>query len=362
MDTKAGHSSKTSSQRRWLRRLLLLLGPVALLVGGLIVYLHGGRFVTSDNAYVRAEKLTVTSEVPGTVTGVAVHDNDHVAAGQLLFRIDDSSYRIAVEAAQARIDAVRVELATMRATYRERLAQVDEAREQAVYAEKELARQHELLAGKAGTEADLDRAEHALEAAQRREAVLAREAATALAALGGSAEKPDEDYARFAEAKARLDAATRDLGKTRILAPAPGVVANVTNIPVGRFLAAAQPALSLVETDQVWLEANLKETEVTHVRPGQPVDVEIDTYPGARWQGVVAAVGPATGAEFALIPPQNASGTWIKVVQRLPVRIELRSRDDTRPLRTGMSAEVAIDTGHQRTLRELLHGPAAGQP
>ena len=360
MEAKATPASpnKPPAARRWIRRVLLLAGPIVLLLGGAYFYLKGGRYVTSDDAYVRADKLTVTSEVPGTVVAVAVHDNDHVAAGQLLFRLDDTPYRIAVDAAKARIEGVRVELAIMRANYRERLAQIEEAREQVRYAGRELARQQALNAGHVAPEADLDRAQHAADAAGRKVAVLEQDAASVLASLGGSITQPDEQYARFAEAKARLDSVERDLSKTTIHAPIAGTATNVTNLPVGKYLAAAQPAFSLVVNDHRWVEANLKETEVTHVRPGQLVEIEVDTYPNRTWHGVVGAVGPATGAEFALIPPQNASGTWIKVVQRLPVHIDLSDPDAEQLLRAGMSVEVTIDTGHVRTLNELFPGRA----
>ena len=345
----------TPPRRRFVRRALLLGGPILLLAVGLFVYLRGGRYVTSDNAYVHADKLTITSEVAGSVVEVAVRDNQPVAVGQVLCRLDDSVYRIALNEARAQLDAARTEVATLRATYRQKQAQIAEAGEQAAFAERELKRQQELATGNVATEAELDRARHALEAAHHHVAVLQQDAATALAALGGNPDQPDEQFARIAAARARIAAAERDLEKTILKAPIAGVVTNVSNIAIGKYLTAAQPAFSLIATDHVWIEANLKETELTYVKPGDAVTVGIDTYPHHEWRAKVATIGPATGAEFSLIPAQNASGNWVKVVQRIPVRIEVENSNPAEPLRAGMSAEVKIDTGHVRHLGDLTH-------
>lgn len=342
-------------RRQVLRRILLLGGPALLIVIGIYLYLHGGRVVTSDNAYVHADKLTVTSEVAGSVVEVAVRDNDRVAVGQLLFRLDDSLYRIAVDEVRARLNLVRTELATLRATYREKLTQVEEAREQTGFAERELKRQEALASGKAATEADLDKARHAVDLARRHGEVLAQDAATVLASLGGDPDQPEEKYARVRAAQAELATAERNLEKTVVKAPMAGIITNVSNLPAGKYLAAGQPAFSLVATDDTWIEANLKETELTYVKAGDPVEIEIDTYPQHDWKGRVLAIGPATGAEFALIPAQNASGNWVKTVQRIPVRIAIETQDAARPLRAGMSAEVKIDTGHTRKLGDLVN-------
>jgi membrane fusion protein (multidrug efflux system) len=349
----SSHAATVPSRRRFLRRALLLGGPLLLLGGGLAAYLQGGRYIASDNAYVRADKLAITSEVAASVVEVAVHDNQPVAVGQVLCRLDDSAYRIALSEARARLDAALADLAALRATYRQRQAQIAEASELVAFAGREFARQQELAVGHAATAVELDRARHALEAARSHAAVLQQEAAATLAALGGSADQPDEQFAPVAAARARIAAAERDLAKTVLRAPLAGIVTNVSNVAVGRYLAAGQPAFSLVGTDRVWIEANLKETELTYVKPGDPVRVEIDTYPQHEWTARVATIGPATGAEFSVIPAQNAAGNWVKVVQRIPVRIELEHAAPTEPLRAGMSAQVTIDTGHRRELRDL---------
>lgn len=351
-----GHAPATEavSHPRWRRRVLLLAGPVLLILAGLALYLRGGRFVSSDNAYVHADKLTVTAEIAGVVKAVAVRDNQRVAPGDVLFRLDDEPYRIAVNQARAQLESVRLELAALRGSYRQKLAAIDEAREQAAYAARELTRQQSLRAGDVAPEIELDRARHAADAAQRRIAVLEQDAATSLAALGG-AHAVDDQNPRLVAARAQLDKAERDLKHTVVTAPIAGVVANVSNLPVGRYLQPAQAAFALVSTDRVWIEANLKETELTFLKSGNPVEIEVDTYPHRVWRGHVSDVGPATGAEFALLPPQNASGNWVKTVQRIPVRVQLDAVDAERPLRAGMSAEVKIDTGHVRSLDDLIH-------
>jgi membrane fusion protein, multidrug efflux system len=349
------NDSPPARRNRW-RRPLLWGGPAVLLVATLFFYLRGGRTVASDNAYVHAERLTVTSEVEGTVKEIAVNDNDRVSAGQVLFRLDDEPYRIAVAQAKAQLEAVRLDLATLRGNYRQKLAAIEEAKEQVSFSERELNRQKELRERDVSTEAALDAAQHAVDAAQRRLVVLQQDAATVLASLGGKLDAPDEKNPRVAAAQANLDKAERDLRHTTVTAPLAGTVTNVANLPVGRFLQAAQPAFTLVSTADLWIEANLKETEITYLKPGDRVEIEIDSYPHRRWQGRVADVGPATGAEFALIPAQNASGNWVKTVQRIPVRVEIAEQDPDRPLRSGMSAEVRIETGHTRSLRDLARG------
>lgn len=351
----------STNARPWRRRLLLLAGPLVLLAGGLWLYLHGGRVVSSDNAYVHADKLTLTTEVAGAVKAVAVRDNEHVVAGQLLFRLDDEPYKIALARANAQLDSVRLELATLRGTYREKLAGIAEAQEQLAFAESELKRQETLTQTDVAPAALLDQARHTAEAARRRISVLKQEAATVLASLGGL-DQPDEQNPRFAEARAGVEKAARDLRNTTIVAPISGVVANVTNLPVGKYLQPGQPAFTLVATQRVWIEANLKETELTYLKSGDPVSIEIDTYPHHTWEGHVSDVGPATGAEFALIPAQNASGNWVKIVQRIPVRVKIESEDPARPLRAGMSAEVKIDTGHTRSLHDLARLFGQQQP
>lgn len=339
--------------RRVVRRVLLVAGPLLVAVAALVFYLRGGRYVSSDNAFVRADKVTVTSEVSGTVVAVAVRENQRVEAGQLLFRIDDAPYRIALEAARAQRDVVRNELAALHGSYAEKTAAIDEAREQEAFARRELQRQEALSERKVSSAADLDAARHTFDNAQRHLAVLQQQAASVVASLGGDVNTPVENHPSFLAAQAAVDEAGRNLHLTVVAAPQAGIVTQVDNLPLGRFLGAGQPAFSLVAVDHVWVEANLKETDLTYLKPGDAVTVEIDSYPGRRWAGAVATISPATGAEFALIPPQNATGNWVKIVQRIPVRVELAVPGNGPALRAGMSVEVEIDTGHRRSLSDL---------
>ncbi len=355
--TKLAEKPKSSPAPRgqMRRRVLLIAGPVLLVALGLYFYLHGGRILTSDNAYVHANKLVITSEASGSVVELAVRDNERVAAGRLLFRLDDSLYRIRVDEARARLEAARTELATLRASYRQKLALIDEARAQTAFADRELQRQQALAQKDVLTESDFDKAQHAVEAARKHVGVLEQDAATVLAALNGDPDLPDDKDARITVAQAELAAAERDLAKTVVRAPAAGIVTNTSNLPVGKYLAAGQPAFSLVASDDLWIEANLKETDLAYVKAGDPVEIEIDAYPQHGLRGHVVAIGPATGAEFALIPAQNASGNWVKVVQRVPVRIAMDANpSELQPLRAGLSAEVRIDTGHIRALGDLV--------
>lgn len=341
------------SRRRWLRPLLLIAGPLAMIAAGLWLYLHSGRVISTDNAFVQADKLTISPEVSGTVVSVAVRDNQRLAAGDVLFRLDDEPYRIVLTRARAHLEQVRNDLAARRATYQEKLAAIAEAREQADYFQRELDRQRLLAEGRVGTAAELDEAQHNLTAARRRLAVLERDAATVLAGLGGDADLPVEQQPDFIAARAEVAQAKRDLKHAVICAPQAGIATHVDNVQVGQYLEAGEPACSLVATGHVWVEANVKETDLTHVKIGDRATVTIDSYPHHEWTGRVVGISPATGAEFALIPPQNASGNWVKTVQRVPVEIELDANGTDLTLRAGLSAVVRIDTGHQRTLGDL---------
>jgi membrane fusion protein (multidrug efflux system) len=342
-------------RRRWLRSLLLTLGPVLLLAGGLALYLGGGRYIGTDNAYVRAGKLNISTDVAGIVAAIAVRDNQRVERGQVLFRLDDEPFRIALAGAEAELGQVRNEIAALRAIWRQSLAQVEQARTDIEFTATNLARQQDLARRGVAAQATLDQARREADLARDRVTVAQRQADGALAQLGGHPEAPVEANPRHLAAQARLDRARRDLGRTVVTAPMAGIVTNVAALQPGQYLAAAQPGFSLVSAEHVWIEANLKETDLTWLRPGNPATVSVDTYPGLVWSARVDSVSPATGAEFAVLPAQNSSGNWVKVVQRIPVRLEITTPADAPPLRAGMSVTVAVDTGRLRSLSGLLH-------
>lgn len=347
-------ASKHVDNRRLRRRVLLALGPFLLVVAGLYVYLSGGRYVSTDNAYVRADKLSITTDVPGFVAEVAVRDDQKVTAGQFLLRLDDEPYRIAAAGAQAQLGMIRNEIESLQATYRQDLAQVEQARADLTYSESEFERQEGLVTKQATTQTLFEQARRDLQTARERVTVLQREAEATLAQLGGKADDKVENNPRFQQALAQVDKAARDLRRTEVRAPMAGIVTNVAHVQLGSYLAAAQPAFDLVATDHVWVEANPKETDLTYLRPGAPAQIVVDAYPDRVWKSAVASISPASGAEFSVLPAQNASGNWVKVVQRVPVRLKVDMPPDAPLLRSGLSVEVSIDTGHRRTLADLL--------
>jgi membrane fusion protein (multidrug efflux system) len=337
-----------------LPRVLLLLGPLLLLGAGLWIYLAGGRYVSTDNAYVRADKLSVTADIPGTVAEVLVGENERVQRGQVLFRLDPEPYQIALAGAEAQLGVTRNEIATLQATFGQSLAQIEQAKTDVGFYETSYQRQLDLSRRGVGAQAALDEARRDLEAARDRLLVSERQTEAALAQLGGRPEGRIEDNPRFRQAQAQVEKARRDVSHTAVAAPMDGIVTKVDSLQVGEYLPAAQAAFSLVATDHVWIEANLKETDLTYLKVDDPADVKVDAYPGRDWRGSVASISPATGAEFSVLPAQNASGNWVKVVQRVPVRLRVDVPADAPSLRSGMSVEVSIDTGHERSFGDLV--------
>jgi len=321
---------------------------------GLWLYLSGGRYVSTDNAYVKADKLGVTTDISGMVVEVSVHENEKVRKGQPLYRIDPEPYRIALAGAEAQLGVTRNEIATLQATYRQSLAQIEQAKTDVGFYETTYQRQLDLWKRGVGTQAVLDQARRDLDTARDRLLVAERQAEAALAQLGGDADRGIEDNARYRQAQAQVEKAKRDLGHTTVAAPMDGIVTNVDALQVGEYLAAAQAAFGLVAVDHMWIEANLKETDLTYLNVGDPAEITVDAYPGRDWRATVASISAATGAEFSVLPAQNASGNWVKVVQRVPVRLRVEVPDDAPPLRSGMSVEVSIDTGHARSLGGLV--------
>ncbi|MCA0249251.1 MAG: HlyD family secretion protein [Proteobacteria bacterium] len=339
-----------------LRRILLMLGPVVVLAAGLFVYMSGGRYVSTDNAYVHAGKLTVATDVSGIVANVAVHESQKVEKGDILFILDQEPFRIALAGAEANLGTVRNQITTQQATYRQKVAQIEQAKTDVVFYETTELRQQDLLKRGVSAQATFDQAKRDLDAARERLSMAQHDAEAALAQLGGNAEGRIEDHPSFLAAQAQVDKARRDLAHTTVLASIPGVVTNVDALQVGEYLPAGQAAFSLVSSADVWVEANPKESDLTYLKPGAVATITIDAYPGREWHGTVTSLAPATGAEFSVLPPQNATGNWVKVVQRVPIRLKVEMPADAPPLRTGMSAYVEIDTGHQRQIADLFGG------
>ncbi len=342
-------------KRRNLKRpLLFALLPVALVVGG-YYYVEGGEIMSTDNAYLQADIVGVSTDVAGTVASINVHENQEVKQGQTLFTLKPDSFKIALDGAQAKLGAARNQLLNLQASYKESLAQIAQAQADIPYYQTVLERQQRLISGSAATQGAYDDAKHNLDAAKQKVDVAQATAQATLAQLGGNADQPIEQNPIYLEAKSAVDDAQRQLDDTVVKAPFDGTVTNVNALQIGSYLEAAQQGFSLVSTKNMWINANPKETELTYVKPGQPVTITVDTYPGVEWKGQVASVSPASGASFALLPAQNTSGNWVKVVQRIPMRVTIdpASAEGKPPLRAGMSTVVDVDTGHKRGLPEF---------
>jgi membrane fusion protein (multidrug efflux system) len=337
--------------RRLLRRTLLVLGPVAVAVAGGYAYLSSGRFASTDNAYVKADKVLISPQVTGQIVRVEVKENEPVVAGQVLFVIDDEPYRVAVTRAKAQLRAVESYVESLKAQYLERLEDLALERTNVEFAERELAREKALAERKLGSDVDVDRARHEYDVAARRIAIVEQQIAQLRAQLGGDVETTLEEQPAYQMVQAQYEQALLDLEHTVVRAPFDGIASRVPM--VGEYVTPGSPVMSVVADRDVWIEANFKETDLTHVRVGQPVTVRVDTYPDREWRGEVASISQATGSEFSVIPPQNATGNWVKVTQRIPVRIAVDHPGDV-PLRAGMSAIVEIDTGHERRLSDTL--------
>jgi len=339
-------------RRRLLRLVLLVALPVVLIVGGLIVWLSAGRYVETENAYVKNDIVHIAAEVDGRVIAVSVEDHDAVAAGAPLFAIDPEPYAIALARAEAELGTVADRIASLRAEYRAAAAEIGEAQARLSFHQRQVDRYRNLQSRGAASTVQLDEARLEQDVARERIAVIRARMQQLLASLGGDLDLPTEKQAMYREAVARRDKAASDLKRTAVVASVGGIVSNM-HLQPGEYLEAGDRAFTLIATDRPWIEANLKETQLTHVRVGQNATVTVDAYPGRTWKATVDSISPATGAEFAVLPAQNASGNWVKVVQRLPVRLRILDPVTDPPLRAGMTATVSIDTKRERSIGDL---------
>jgi membrane fusion protein (multidrug efflux system) len=325
---------------------------------GLYWYAMTGRFVSTENAYVKADLVAISPDVDGRVVAVEVAENQFVRQGDVLFRLDPEPFQIALDLAEAKMLAVRNDIEAARAEFRQIEAEIEEARERVQFYTHQAERQRELEGRGISTEVRLEEAEVDLMAAQQRVAALQEKLRTVLAKLGGDPASAAELHPLYRQAEAEREMAALDLADAMVRAPVDGVVSRMRLQP-GEWLDEGEPAFSLINPATTWIEANLKETQLEHVQVGQQVEIEADAYPNDLWIGKVASISPATGAEFALIPPQNATGNWVKVVQRLPVRIAVAPRDEQPPLRAGMTVTVSIDTEREPELAKFFNRAVA---
>jgi membrane fusion protein, multidrug efflux system len=344
-----GNSGAIVVVRRTVRIVLLVVLPLLAIGAGLYIYSTGGRQVETDNAYVKANIVAISAAVTGRVIEVLVQDNQSVDKGAVLFRLDPEPYQIAIDGARAQMEVVRSDAQQLRAEYRSTLQDAAEARSRIEFLTRQLERQ-EYLKEKGMTRGDTyDEARHNVEAARRRLDSINEKSNRVLAALQGNPSLPAERLPRYMEARAAYDAAMLDLRRGEVKAPVAGVISNM-KLQVGEYVEKGAPMFSLIETGPLWIEANYKETQLTHMQVGQPAVVAADAYPDHEWPAEVEAIAPATGAEFAVLPPQNATGNWVKVVQRVPVRIQVKQGAGRPQLRAGMTVSVKVDTGRPRGL------------
>lgn len=343
---------------RYLRPVLLAGVPAAVLVGVFLFWLWGGRYVTTENAYVKADIAQISAEISGRVLEVHVRDHADVAAGDLLITLDPEPFKVALAKAEAELDATRGQVRTLIATWNEAKSELREAESKVAYWEAQLARQKTLAERGIVASSKFEEVESNAIAAADRVAVMQKKVVRVAAQLGGQPERPVDQHPLVREKQAEREKAALDLSRTTIRAPLAGTTVNV-RLQKGDQVKAATPLFALVANTRPWVEANFKETELTYVKEGLTATVVLDIYPNVTWQAEVESISPATGAEFAILPPQNASGNWVKVVQRLPVRLRLVPQPGEPPLRAGMTASVRVDTRRQRTISQLFGGGTA---
>ncbi|MDE2050501.1 MAG: universal stress protein [Gammaproteobacteria bacterium] len=337
-----------SATRRRLRAVLFLILPLVLIIA-LIAYAAGGGTMSTDNAYVEANTVGVSADVSGIVAQVFVKENEPVTRGQILYTLRDLQYRYALDRANAQLLAARDNLLALQASYRQMQAKIAQAQYDLGYSRVQFNRARNLARVQIVSKTGYDTAHRDLSSAQQSLASLNEQLAGIAASLNGHPTGSVQQYPQYLSALAARNEAARELAHTVVRAPFDGIATSVSSIQPGRYLAASITAFYLVDTDHMWVRADPKETELTYVRPGQAVTVTVDTYPGDKWHGTVDSISPAAAQQFSLLPAQNTSGNWVKVVQRIPLRIAVDTSDrNLPPLRAGMSAEVSIHTGHVR--------------
>jgi membrane fusion protein (multidrug efflux system) len=343
---KSGRFARPTGKR--LRNMLLIGIPVLAVIVGGAVYLTGGRYISTDNAYVGAQKVLITPDISGKIINVAVKEGQHVNAGDVLLSLDSQPYQLALDQAKAKLAVAKVDYEKLKTNLTALTSMSDLGKKAVELKQRDVDRKNKLFSSQAGSQSDLDIAVGALVTAQQLEQFTEQQRDTTLSQLLGEPNLPLDTFPEYAQAKAALDNAQRDLDHTTLRAPIAGTATQVDNIQLGRFVAAGGPILSVIDDQAPWVDANPKETDITYLRVGQKVTLDVDSFPDHSFKGTVIAVSPGTGAQFSILPAQNATGNWVKVVQRVPVRIAFDKNEDLRLLRSGMSVNVEIDTGHSR--------------
>lgn len=355
---KAAKSGRFNKRRRL---VLLVVLPLIAGTAGLAFYLSGGRYMTTDNAYVGAQKVLITPDISGKIAKVVVREGQRVQIGDTLFEIDPEPFRLALLQAQARLANVQTDHANLISNDKALSRLIELAQKTADLKRQDVERKTTLMTNRSGSQFDLDTSNTQLVTAQTQVEQLQQQQAGIRNQLLGNHDLPLAEFPPYLQAKAVLDQAQRDLNHTLVRAPIAGNATQVDNIQPGRFVNAGTPVLSVIDDTHPWVDANPKETDFTYVALGQKVTVVVDAFPNHTFKGRVTSLSPGTGAQFAILPPQNASGNWVKVVQRVPIRITFDPDESTQKLRAGMSAYVSVDTGRSRSLMALLGLSAPAQ-
>lgn len=344
-----------AGMRRYRRVLLLVVVPLVALVAGITFYLNGGRYVTTDDAYVGAQKVLITPDVSGKIISVAVKEGQQVATGDVMFQIDPVPFRLALAQARAKLDDAKTSHDNLVANVKLYSQTIELVNAGIELKRKDVERKNSLVKSNAGSQLDLDNSATALVTAQAQRQIVTQQRSNALNQLLGNPELPLEQFPAYMQAKAVLDDAQRNLDLTTVRAPMNGIATQVEQIQLGRYVIAGTPVFSVIDTSNPWVDANPKESDFTYVAVGQSVILEVDAFPNHVFKGTVGSLSPGTGAQFAILPPQNATGNFVKVVQRVPVRVYFDSNDKfVRKLKAGMSVYATIDTRHRRSLGALF--------
>ena len=347
--------------RRYRRTLLLVVLPLAAVIAGLVFYLNGGRYVTTDDAYVGAQKVLITPDISGRIEKIVVREGQRVNQGDVLFELDPVPFRLAVDQAKATLAQAKTSYENLTANIRIYGQMGDLMQQSADLKQRDVERKAALAKQNFGSQLDLDNSSNALVTVRAELAFVQQQLSSAKTQLLGDPDLPLEQFPPYAQAKAALAQAERNLDHTEMRAPMGGIATQVDQIQLGRFIPAGTPVFSIIDTATPWVDANLKESDFTYIGVGESVSIEVDAFPDHVFKGTIGSLSPGTGAQFAILPPQNATGNFVKVVQRVPVRIYFDKNDkDVQKLKAGMSAYTTIDTGHRRSLAALLgFAPAA---
>jgi membrane fusion protein, multidrug efflux system len=351
----APRRSLMAGLRRYRRFLLLVVLPIVAVIGGVAFYLNGGRYVGTDDTYVGAQKVLITPDISGRIDKVVVKEGELVHKGDVLFEIDPVPFRLAVDRAKAAVEQAKTTYSNLVANIKIYDDMANLMQQSIDLKQRDVERKTALAKSSYGSQLDLDNSTNSAITVRAELAFVQQQRSSSLTQLLGKPDLALEDFPPYYQAQAALAQAERDLDHTEMRAPMDGVATMVDQIQLGRFVVAGSPVFTVIDVARPWVDSNLKESDFTHLAVGQPVEIEVDAFPDHLFKGTVGSLSPGTGAQFAILPPQNATGNFVKVVQRIPVRIYFDANDPfVKKLKAGMSAYATIDTGHKRTLAGLL--------